>query len=687
MNKVFLLQILVLLTTTLFAKKNNFEEIRIIGVENPVFVTISPDGLKMIIIDWPKKSYPILKQTIRTSSTREWGGATEIPEINDKLNSQIRITSVSYGYDSKNIYFAGNLKDTKGGLDIYYSEMTPDGFADPVNLGSVINSERDENYPSVSGNNRILLFTRNVEMKKIDDLHPGEIWRSNIHGLSGNWSEPEKINIIINDAGVGYPKIYNDNKTLFYSRVDDEEKKWRIHWTKMIGDIHWYLPFKMDTIKSNDHEISPIFCKQDGYLYFIMSSDLGSSPKGNMFRFKPDMERYPDPTAEFTGTVYDSLQKKPLEASVLCTDPVLGRIQYFTNSGEKKGNWFTLLPAGSMYLFHIWKENYSHSYRLFSETESLTDKNFQTGLTNRVVLQLNIYDKEELWPLDAEVSIMNEKGIKLNIAPQSLNKGQLVLFLPIGSHYMFNISRKDYQSNRIDLDLSSVVLFDRFIRDIELEPVKRSIEIFVTEKDTIKPLKASIELIDLRKKRLIPDETGIEGLYKIMLREGEPFNLEVRGPKFYAFKNLSIDLDADRQLTKLTIELSQLTRKVPIRLNNINFELNSSDLMESSLTELNRVVRLLKDNPEIYVEMSAHTCDIGSDRFNDVLSDKRAKSVVNYMILKGIDTGRMVARGYGEKFPLFPNINEENRALNRRVELKILDKDDQVFQVEEKITG
>jgi outer membrane protein OmpA-like peptidoglycan-associated protein len=107
--------------------------------------------------------------------------------------------------------------------------------------------------------------------------------------------------------------------------------------------------------------------------------------------------------------------------------------------------------------------------------------------------------------------------------------------------------------------------------------------------------------------------------------------------------------------------------------------------MENSLPELNRVVQLLKDNPDIYVELSAHTCDIGSDKFNDVLSQKRAKSVVNYLILKGIRYQRMVAKGYGEKVPLAPNDSEENRALNRRVELKILDENDQVFRIEEKI--
>ncbi|HNX80427.1 MAG TPA: OmpA family protein, partial [Prolixibacteraceae bacterium] len=71
--------------------------------------------------------------------------------------------------------------------------------------------------------------------------------------------------------------------------------------------------------------------------------------------------------------------------------------------------------------------------------------------------------------------------------------------------------------------------------------------------------------------------------------------------------------------------------------------------------------------------------------FNDLLSLKRARSVVNYLTTNGIKYSRMIARGYGEKIPLVPNTSEGNRMQNRRVELKILDENDQEFQVEERI--
>ncbi|MCF6240842.1 MAG: OmpA family protein, partial [Bacteroidales bacterium] len=107
-------------------------------------------------------------------------------------------------------------------------------------------------------------------------------------------------------------------------------------------------------------------------------------------------------------------------------------------------------------------------------------------------------------------------------------------------------------------------------------------------------------------------------------------------------------------------------------LNNITFESNSADLNESSYTELDRVVKLMTDNPGIKIEISAHTDNVGSDAYNLRLSKRRAQSVVQYLLDAGIDQNRLISKGYGESKPLVPNDSDEHKAMNRRVELKIL---------------
>jgi outer membrane protein OmpA-like peptidoglycan-associated protein len=81
---------------------------------------------------------------------------------------------------------------------------------------------------------------------------------------------------------------------------------------------------------------------------------------------------------------------------------------------------------------------------------------------------------------------------------------------------------------------------------------------------------------------------------------------------------------------------------------------------------------LLKENPGLKVEIAAHTDDVGSDSYNFILSEKRAKSVAEFLLQNNILSDRFISKGYGESLSKVPNTNEVNRGVNRRVELKIL---------------
>jgi peptidoglycan-associated lipoprotein len=99
----------------------------------------------------------------------------------------------------------------------------------------------------------------------------------------------------------------------------------------------------------------------------------------------------------------------------------------------------------------------------------------------------------------------------------------------------------------------------------------------------------------------------------------------------------------------LTLNLTPTN--VPVRLNNINYAFGSFDLLPESVIALDSLVSLLELNPAITIELMAHTDYIGSEQFNFELSQKRAQSVVNYLINKGINPKRLVAKGYGETWP------------------------------------
>jgi OOP family OmpA-OmpF porin len=111
-----------------------------------------------------------------------------------------------------------------------------------------------------------------------------------------------------------------------------------------------------------------------------------------------------------------------------------------------------------------------------------------------------------------------------------------------------------------------------------------------------------------------------------------------------------------------------------IRINNVFFDYDKSNLKPESYPDLDRLVELLNSIPEFTVEIAGHTDYIGSDEYNQDLSERRAKAVVNYLVKKGISRDRLKPIGYGKTKPVANNETDEGRALNRRVEFKVIPK-------------
>jgi outer membrane protein OmpA-like peptidoglycan-associated protein len=120
------------------------------------------------------------------------------------------------------------------------------------------------------------------------------------------------------------------------------------------------------------------------------------------------------------------------------------------------------------------------------------------------------------------------------------------------------------------------------------------------------------------------------------------------------------------------INFSNIKTDSTYRLNNILFEFNKSELLFTSLSELDELAEYLKQHRLFKVEVSGHTDNTGSEKGNQKLSEARAKSVSDYLIIKGVQPQRIVYKGYGSTQPLTDNINEESKAKNRRVDFKIM---------------
>jgi outer membrane protein OmpA-like peptidoglycan-associated protein len=120
-------------------------------------------------------------------------------------------------------------------------------------------------------------------------------------------------------------------------------------------------------------------------------------------------------------------------------------------------------------------------------------------------------------------------------------------------------------------------------------------------------------------------------------------------------------------------DFSAMEEGAPIILKNILFESASSDLMSTSHSELDRLVKELQSRASVKIEISGHTDNTGVSSTNLILSQNRAKSVQDYLISKGVDKARLTFKGFGETKPIADNATDEGKRKNRRVEFIVVE--------------
>jgi len=106
-------------------------------------------------------------------------------------------------------------------------------------------------------------------------------------------------------------------------------------------------------------------------------------------------------------------------------------------------------------------------------------------------------------------------------------------------------------------------------------------------------------------------------------------------------------------------------------LKDLRFETGKAELLPQSTNTLDEAVKVLKNNPGVKIIIEGHTDDVGTEESNLTLSQARADAVLNYMVSKGVDQGRLTAKGYGESKPIASNDTADGRAQNRRVQLTV----------------
>ena len=195
----------------------------------------------------------------------------------------------------------------------------------------------------------------------------------------------------------------------------------------------------------------------------------------------------------------------------------------------------------------------------------------------------------------------------------------------------------------------------------------------VFDKKTKAGLPSTVELTDINTNLLISKlQTDEEGNYLVTLPVGKDyaFNVHRKGYLFYS-ENYNISETTDSFYTA-DIPLQPIEANASVILKNVFFDTKKTDLKPESITELDNVVRLMNENPNMKILISGYTDNVGKPADNLKLSIGRATSVVNYLVSKGVNNNRLSSKGFGAENPIADNNTEQGRALNRRTELSVV---------------
>jgi outer membrane protein OmpA-like peptidoglycan-associated protein len=216
-----------------------------------------------------------------------------------------------------------------------------------------------------------------------------------------------------------------------------------------------------------------------------------------------------------------------------------------------------------------------------------------------------------------------------------------------------------YKTNPMDADSDDDSISDgKEVFEYKTDPLKPD-----TDKDL---LTDGEEISRFNTNPIAPDTDG-EGLLdgeEVNQYRTDPLNVDTDGGTVNDYKEVkrgTDPLDPEDDVVKID---------VPIVLEGITFATGKSDITPESARVLEGALKTLSTYPDIIIEISGHTDDVGSSSSNLRLSQRRADSVRQWLILKGVNPDRIISKGYGEDYPMVPNDTKDNRRRNRRIEFK-----------------
>ncbi len=606
-----------------------------------------------------------------------WSELKTIPILTKMLDNQIG--GFSFNHDGTKLLFHAK---TEASFDIMYATFENGDWSNITKFDEPVNSSADEFSPAISVDNNFIFLLR----PKSDASCKQLIMYSREN--DGSWMGPRELPKIFNAGCQETPFLCADGRTLLFSSMRPDttpqgkklpDDVYNIYHTQLKSEVifenGWTLPKCIVEVSTEYNDLSPQMTT-DGSIFIKNTNPRKPSKKhpNKTYQYSVDNSLKPNPTMRLVGTIKEQNTNNPIGAQVVVSDLITSAIlgEYSTND---KGQYSIYLNENGNYKIDYFKNGYSHSYH-YEKTDYFTEnikKQFDTTLFSTVEFDLNVFDEEMYNPLAPKVSVYDSATSELlvdSLIP--IEKGKFKSKLNIGKTYKVHIACQYYKPHDIYLNTIADIFYNEFEEDVELSPSKTTMILDIDAGEGGDSVIVNVKNLSRNETQSVVAKRDKDGNLIVELREGDSYEIDV-AKKGYTYSSTKVDMSKSKKTQKLNIKLDLLTKDTKMTFNNITFEVNSAELNTASFAELNRIIEFLKLNDNVKIELSAHTDDLGSDWYNMRLSEKRAQMATKYLTDNGINEDMILAKGYGETMPILPNTSDENRAQNRRVEIKIIE--------------
>lgn len=508
------------------------------------------------------------------------------------------------------------------------------------NLGSNINSSYPEYSAFISADESMMILTARRENStggKLDEMDgwPFEdLYQS--FKVKGKWTAAQNFGPIVNtddhDASSG---LSGDGATMFIFKYTEKDGG-DIYTSNLKGNT-WTKPEQLNKNVNSKYHESCVSLSYDGKRLYYISDREGNLGGGDIYYSDKDKKNEWGPSFN-AGAILNT--KYGEEGVFMHPD---GKTIYFSSKGHKTMGGYDVFK--SVFENGMWSEPINLGYPINGPDDDVFFVISGSGYHGYFASsKQGGYGDKDIYKI---TFLGNEKS------PVLMNEDNLLASVtaPIS----------EFKAEKI----------------VSTGPKMTILKGVISDDKTKIPLDATIELIDNTLNEVIATfhSNATTGKYLVSLPSGKNYGIAVKKDG-YLFHSENFDLITSQQFQEVIINvaLKQIDIGQSIILKNIFFDFDKATIRMESANELDRLIKLLTDNPTLKIELGSHTDSKGSDDYNQKLSQSRSQSVVNYLIGKGILTDRLVAKGYGETAPVATNDTELGRQENRRTDFKILSK-------------